>query len=77
MGSGASAEPGRQELECLRRIGERPSDRRVPCSEQMLRRLCKLGWIESYTALWLPLEMRYTAYRLTSEGRRILREYSQ
>lgn len=44
-------------------------DGAAPCSHEVVQRLRSAGLVEVVTVLWLPLEMRRSVLRLTSEGK--------
>lgn len=41
----------------------------APCSHEVVQRLRSLGLVEVVAVLWLPLEMKRSALRLTEEGK--------
>jgi len=61
-----------REIDCLRRIARGEIDAGGPCTDEVLRRLAGLGFIEQVPTLCLPLEMPRAALHLTPAGRAAL-----
>jgi len=57
-----------EEFECLRRMGEHVIPDPALCTQPVLQALLAKGLIEQIVQVWLPLEMRRTAYRPTDQG---------
>ncbi|WP_295391486.1 hypothetical protein [uncultured Thiodictyon sp.] len=61
-----------QEIDCLKTLSARGTDRQDPCPRAVMRRLLERRLIESAPGTWLPVPITGHGYRLTAVGQAAL-----